>query len=457
MAKGLGNQIGLKTGTSLRIDPRVILGAQMLQCSQLELEQTLESELAENPALERVEQGEAAPTRDEILKSLAPVELRPSGGDNELWRSLPHDGEDSDWTDFAGASDSLADHLRAQMFSSFPGSPTVVEYLVGSVNDRGYLSVTPDEVAMDCGCSLDEAEEAVRALKQCEPPGVGASNLQECLVLQLRTAETDAERLARRVLQDDWELLVQRDLHAIRRRYRTTVERVKEAFEVVLGLNPFPGEGFRPHPMPGSSRPAAARADLVLARDEFGWSIEVPGPSPLTLRLNRSYEKRHTELAGNRRPSDEKRHVTEYVQRAKQFIDALGQRRRLMGELGRYLVEHQPGFLATGDVKFLTPMTRALLAASLGVHESTVSRATSGKFVQIATGEVLAFDVFFKPALRVQKMIEEILSTENPGRPLSDEAIAKLLKDRGVDVARRTVNKYRDRTKLLSSRRRKSA
>jgi len=97
------------------------------------------------------------------------------------------------------------------------------------------------------------------------------------------------------------------------------------------------------------------------------------------------------------------------------------------------------------------------MAQDIGMHESTVSRATMGKFVQIANGEVVSFEVFFKPALRVQKMIEEILERENPNRPLSDEAIAKLLAERGVIVARRTVNKYRDRTKLLSSRARKSA
>ena len=128
-----------------------------------------------------------------------------------------------------------------------------------------------------------------------------------------------------------------------------------------------------------------------------------------------------------------------------------------MAEVGRYLLEKQQGFVATGDYQFLVPMTRSQLAKDLDSHESTVSRATAGKFVQIATGEVVSFEVFFKPALRVQKLIEEILESEDPESPLSDESIAKMLEKQGIKVARRTVNKYRDRKKLLSSRHRKSA
>ena len=128
-----------------------------------------------------------------------------------------------------------------------------------------------------------------------------------------------------------------------------------------------------------------------------------------------------------------------------------------MGRVGRYLLERQSGFIETGEYRFLTSMTRTQLARALDLHESTISRATMGKFVQIANGEVVPFEAFFKPALRVQKMIEEILAHENPNAPLSDERIAQMLAERGVVVARRTVNTYRDRTKLLSSRRRRTA
>lgn len=128
-----------------------------------------------------------------------------------------------------------------------------------------------------------------------------------------------------------------------------------------------------------------------------------------------------------------------------------------MRRIGQYLIERQHGFVSTGEYRFLVPLTRCQMAQDLGTHESTVSRATNRKFVQLANGEVVPFEVFFKPALRVQKLIEEILATENPDSPLSDESIARILDAQGIKVARRTVNKYRDRNRMLSSRRRKSA
>jgi RNA polymerase sigma-54 factor len=135
----------------------------------------------------------------------------------------------------------------------------------------------------------------------------------------------------------------------------------------------------------------------------------------------------------------------------------LEQRRNTLQKIGEYLLDKQANFLNTGSYQFLQPLTRSRMAHDIGLHESTVSRATSDKFVQIPTGALVNFDVFFKPALRVQKMIEEILSTENPDNPLSDDRIAEILAHQGIQVARRTVNKYRDRTKFLSSRKRHTA
>jgi RNA polymerase sigma-54 factor len=132
-------------------------------------------------------------------------------------------------------------------------------------------------------------------------------------------------------------------------------------------------------------------------------------------------------------------------------------RKRTLMRIGQYLIEKQGGFVSTGNASFLQSLTRSQMAHDLELHESTISRATQGKYVQLANGETVSFEVFFKAALRVQKMIEEILATENPDNPLSDERIAQILAEKGVVVARRTVNKYRDRTKLLSSRKRRSA
>ena len=461
MFNGLRQKTGLRVGTQVRVDPKVVLTSQILQLSGAELEQAIESELMENPALERIDDYDDPVLQEEILRAVAPDQLKPSGENRELQRSLPPDGQtDHDWVDMATSVDSLWDHLMAQLRSRLSDELLPVGvYYVGSLNERGYLNCTVEDAALDCDVTLEEAEEALKALKDCEPAGVGASDLRECLALQLRSPSTDAERLARMMVRKYWDELVARNRRALSRQTGAPDELVEEAFEVILGLDPFPGESFARHHVPQrQERVAAAQPDVVILLDEFGYVVEVPGPSPIHLRVNRAYEKTRQHIAsGASIDPAEKRHIMEFTDRAERFLEALGQRRKQLAQVGKYLIERQGGFVRTGEYRFLVPLTRSQVAKDLGVHESTISRATNGKFVQIVTKDVISFDVFFKPALRVQKMIEEILANENPDSPLSDERIAQMLAEQGIEVARRTVNKYRDRTKLLSSRMRRSA
>lgn len=448
----------METGTTLRVDPRVVLSSYLLQLNQAELDQALETELNENPALERL-QDDQEPIQDEaILKAVAPHELKPSTDDHEFRRSLPQD-EETDWLDFASSGTSLWDHLRAQLIPMLPHSLQIVgEYMIECIDEKGYLSTPVEEVALATGCALEHAEWVLAKLQHCEPPGVGATTLQECLLLQLRNPETLEQKLARAIVKGYLDDLIARRTMKITRRFKVMPDVVEAAFQEVLLLTPYPGEAFGGVRSTRSTKGQGVSADLVLNRDETGWQIEVKGIDPANLVLNREYRKRYKELnTMERAPKDEKRHVSHYIQRAQDFIGCVSQRRQTMRKIGEYLVQHQTSFVSTGSYEFLRPLTRTKMAEDLGLHESTISRATMDKYVQIASGEIVPFEVFFKPALRIQKMIEEILQHENPDNPLSDEAIARLLEKKGVQVARRTVNKYRDRTKLLSSRKRRSA
>src|ERR1700722_10082965 len=187
----------------------------------------------------------------------------------------------------------------------------------------------------------------------------------------------------------------------IMRRYRVLPEVVEQAFKEILGLAPYPGESFS---VGQQSHSAAVRSvgivpDLVFTLSENGWVIDARGSDPNSLGINRSYRKRFQELNQMERPpKDEKRHIAEYVQKASDFIQSIHMRRQTLKEIGRYLVEKQSGFVSTGRYQFLRPLTRTQMAKDLGMHESTVSRATMGKFVQIANGETISFEVFFKPA-----------------------------------------------------------
>ena len=460
MKLGARLRTGLHQGVQARIDPKIVLSSQLLQLSNVELEQAIESELMENPALERIEEAQEPITHEEILRTIAPDEFLQTGGSYEGVRSRPTDGESTDWTDLASSADSLWDHLIGQMHMMLPpGLHRLAEYYVGSVNERGYLTISVEEAALDCNSSLEESQEVFDTLRQCEPLGVGATDLRDCLMLQLRTPHSDAERLARRFVAKEWDDLVSRTIRGLVRKMKAEEELVQAAFDVILALNPFPGEGYEYRQSAGrQAKSVTAPPDVSLTLTESGWVIEVPGVASHSLKISRTYEARLCALrATTRTHTDEKRHISEFVERAQRFMDALGQRRQQLLMIGRYLVEKQAGFVKTGDYKFLTSLTRSQMAKDLGVHESTISRATNGKFLQISTGEVVNFDVLFKPALRIQKMIEEILAHENPDSPLSDESIAQLLAAKGIKVARRTVNKYRDRKKLLSSRHRRTA
>lgn len=463
MRQGVGPAHRLETGVGLRVDPKVVLTSYVLQLTQQELDQAIDNELADNPALERLQEDTEPLTDEAILRAVAPHELRLSSDDFEFRRSiLQDDGERADWTELASTTTSLLDHLRAQLLPSLPNElQHIGALMIECINEKGYLSSPVEEIALMANCPMEDVETVLNVLKQCEPCGVGAANVQECLLLQLRDADTVEKKLARAILKGHLDDFLARRTTRIMRRYRVLPEVVHAAFDEILQLTPFPGESFSTGPASAQSlrhRSSAVSPDVKLTLNETGWEIEVSGADPNSLTINRSYRRRLQELKNAARASnDEKQHVSEYVQKASNFIQSLYQRRKTLRRIAEYLVHHQNGFVSTGQYQFLRPLTRTLMAKDLGMHESTISRATTGKFVQIANGEVLSFEVFFKPALRVQKMIEEILERENPQNPLSDEAIAELLKQKGVHVARRTVNKYRDRGKLLSSRKRRSA
>jgi len=457
---GISNSQRGEVRAGLRVDPRVVLRSQLLELTLPELEQAIEAELSENPALERLEEEHDPVTEECVLEVVAPQELRPSSEDFEFRRSLPTEDAKPDWVELAASAPSLSEHLRGQLLPSLrPELRDLGEFLIASLDAKGYLGCTAEEAAQHTGRSEREAEEAIEALQSCEPAGIGAGGVQECLLLQLRDADTVERRLARIIVRRHLDEFIARRTSRLMRRYKVLPEVVEDAFQVILSLNPFPGESYsNGHAHGRSLRTPAVTPDLELNRREAGWTIVVMGAEPAAFAVNRAYQNRLSELKSNGKGErGEAAHLSTFVGRAEKFIDALAERRRTMRRIGEYLIRHQESFITTGRYEFLLPLTRAQLARELGVHESTVSRATMGKFVRIANDETVAFEVFFKPALRVQKMIEEILSTENPKSPLSDEQIAKLLAKKGVKVARRTVNKYRDRKKLLSSRARRTA
>lgn len=448
--------------TGLKVDPKLVVASYILQLQRHELEQAIEQELNDNPALERLEIDDEPTTDPQLLKKIAQLKERPQYEDLEAPpESAPTSDGAVEWVDFVPAPASLHDYLLAQMLALAPDEDRdIVGHVVDCVGETGYLDMPVEEIAHTAGADLDRIRELVKLLQTCNPPGVGAHDLRECLDIQLRESPDPMEMLALRIVRDHWEHLIQRNPHPIARRYKLSVSTVESAFAKIAELSPYPGEAFLSEREAHTSASApSVEPDVRFVQSEAGITIEIRGCDPAEFIVNPWYREQYRKSKSHPHavPEDERRHLKEYVGRAMHFIKGVHQRRLTLRKLAQRLLEVQYGFIATGSYRFLKPMTRVQLARDVGLHESTVSRATMNKFVQLANGETIPFEVFFKPALRVQKMIEEILQTENPNKPLSDREIAERLKAQGLEVARRTVNKYREQIRLLSSHRRRTA
>ncbi len=448
--------------TSLRVDPKLVVASRVLELQQFELEQLVEQELNDNPALERLEEEPDELDERKLVRELARRPERPETEEPEHYSAREYGSDDDvDWIDYLAAPVSLRDHLLAQLLPTVPKELCgLVHEVVDCVNNDGYLDLPIEEIALLTGAKLEEVEDVIEKLQACDPVGVGAHNLQECLELQLREQEDDVARLAYSIVRHHWEDLIARRTNSITRRYRVHPSLVDEAFERITTLTPHPGEAFlATSPSYRFEESTSVAPDLIFRRDDSGLYFEIRGCDPGALAVDEWYRKRHEAMRKEltRASEDEKKHVGEFVGRATRLIHALRQRRATLRKIAMFLLDEQAGFIATGSYRFLQSLTRVALARGVGLHESTVSRATMNKFVQLPNGEVVSFEVFFKPQLRVQKLIEEILQSENPSAPLSDRAIAEMLRERGVDIARRTVNKYREQIRLLSSHQRRTA
>jgi RNA polymerase sigma-54 factor len=448
--------------TSLRVDPKLVVASRVLELQHFELEQLIEQELNDNPALERLEEEPDEFDERSIARELARRPERQETEEPEHFASREYEGDEGvDWIDFLAAPVSLRDHLLGQLLPVVPKHlSSLVHEVVDCVNGDGYLDLPIEEIALLTNSKLEDVEDVVEKLQGCDPAGVGAHNLQECLELQLKDEMDDVGKLAYAIVRHHWEDLISRKTSGIARKHRVHPSLVEESFRKITTLSPRPGEAFvAASPSYRREESASVTPDLIFKRDESGLYFEIRGCDPNSLMVDEWYRKRHEDMKKHnaRSSEDEKKHVGEFVGRATRLIHALRQRKATLRKIANYLLEEQAGFIATGSYRFLRPLTRVALAKAVHLHESTISRATMNKFVQLPNGEVISFEVFFKPQLRVQMLIEEILQSENPAAPLSDRAIAELLRERGVDIARRTVNKYREQVRLLSSHQRRTA
>lgn len=465
---------GLKQTLSQKIDPKLIMANNILQLSSLELQQVIEQELAENPALE-VPDDDPCENCDQpkTLCIDCPFHKQAVSADDvdlsvyELEQPLEfaNDGSDDegDFVSNVRAEITLHEHLVTTLGAVLPAEQhDIGEYLVSNITDSGYLDCCVEEVALRLNRDIEEVEAVLAVLQTLDPPGVGARDLQECLRIQAeRLMEEDAGNpVALAILQRYWDEMLAGKAGRIARRLKVKLDDVTAAIEFIKKqLNPYPGNSFRPPYQSDVDSPVGSvRPDVVVRRTPAGYEIEVLGNDPHFLSVNSSYRQMYDAIrngAARKYSKDDKAHITEFVERAELFIRNINQRRRTLRQITKCIVELQQGYLETGEKSFMRPITRTRVARMLKLHESTVSRATSNKYVQLPSEEVVSFDFFFDGSVSIKDLIGDLIAGEDKENPLSDQQIAKILQERGLNVARRTVVKYREAQKILSSRQRR--
>jgi RNA polymerase sigma-54 factor len=457
-----------------RIDPKLIMANAILQQSSLELVQQIEAELLENPALDVIEEvGCSGDCVDPLSCPHCSQRLSTSRHDSDDLSPIEPDSDhimesgadpDHDFDPVANieAELTLQDHLCGLLRAAVPEEDyRIGEYLIQNLDENGFLDGPPEQMAMELCVFPEDVYRILKVIQSFDPPGIAATDLQECMLIQLRflREEGQGNPLAEKMIRTFFDEMVGHRYGRIARGLGVSTEKARETVEFVrTHLNPYPASQFR---SPWNYKPTNTRSnikpDVVIRRTALGYEVDVAGTESYLLGVSPTYREAYEKIKnGKGRVSvEEKKHVTEYVERAELFIRNIHQRRKTLRLITRAIIDNQQGFLETGQRTYLRSLTRTMIAEALNIHESTVSRATAKKYVQLPNQEVVPFDLFFNPSLSVRTAIEEIISTENPANPLSDRRIVEMLHERGIEVARRTVVKYRGSQKLLSSSRRR--
>jgi len=470
----------------LKVTPKQIAANYILQLSSMELQDVINQELDENPALD-LEEVEVCPLCGNPLTGRVCLTCFGSGkpggtepySDSEplegtsLMARDEDEGDEFDPIVRAEAEQTLAEYLSWNVRVLLPKRlHPVAEYLIGNLNGNGYLEGSLEDAAMACKATLADTERVLKVIQSIEPWGLGSRDIQECLLVQmehLAEAGEDVPPHARAIVAEHFRELGEHKFGDVAQALRITRDEVQAAWDYIKSnLNPYPAQAFAAGP-DGTSiggRQVTLRPDVIIVKtEEADFEVEVIESRRFSLRVNPVYRQLVGQIQAARSakaeaPSmddREKQHIREYVTRAKFFIDNINQRRQTMARITEVIVDCQRDFLEKG-IQSLRPLTRAEVGERIGMHESTVSRATAGKYVLLPAGQVVPFSLFFTASLGTKDVIKNIIDAEDSGHPFSDqEIVEKLRADHGIILARRTVAKYREELQILPARLRKRA
>ena len=448
----------LKLGQSLAMTPQLQQAIRLLQLPVLDLNAEIQEALEENIMLEMEDLPDVPQTSNETTAEVETIRAEDS------WQSSREQQvQDGGWngegrpnSDFADESgETLREHLlwQLEMESFSPRQVLIGEAIIDSISDDGYLSIKLDEVAsyidQEPSVSLAEVEETLTKIQRFDPIGIAARSIPECLTLQLRQLDpaTPGLALAIELAESKLDQVANREYGELRRSLRTSEEDLHNALALVRGCNPKPGLAVSP---------AAAEyviPDVFVRKVDNRWQVEISPSGVPRLSVNQEY-------ARMLRGSGDHAVLRTQLQEARWLIRSLEIRNETLTKVATSIVTRQTDFLEHGD-EAMKPMVLRDIAEEIGMHESTISRVTTNKYMHTPRG-VFEFKYFFSSHLSsstgedqsstsVRAKIRKLIGAENPAKPLSDSKIAKILADEGISVARRTVAKYREAMNIASS------
>lgn len=470
-----GMEIGYDLTPEMRvwISPSLIEANYILSLSRMELQDVIKQELDANPALE-MEDKHVCPVCGGVIEgSFCPNCMLNQQEDryDEPFEDYPEtlyssasrvrdESEEFDPMTLVASELTLPEQILSDVATlCHNGDLAVAEYLVGCIDERGFITVDLDEVARRCRKSRDYVEGVIEKIQSVAPIGVGARDLKECLLLQiryLRDLGVDVPQFVEPIVEDFLDEFGSHKFGYIAKELDISHEDVEDAREFIRNhLNPYPLQSQEAKYWKTPLRSPYVAPDVIVSIRDGELQVEVVDTRHFHLRLSPLYDKIAAEIGRSRTrgsySDDERQHIREFVNRAKLFMSNINQRRETLFKISKCIVALQEDFLR-GGVRELRPLTRAVVAQQVGVHESTVSRATANKFVMLPNRKVIPFSDFFTPSLSVKDVIKELIETEKDQKnPLTDRKICDLLAKRGIRIARRTVAKYRAELNILPS------
>jgi RNA polymerase sigma-54 factor len=466
----------------LVITPQLQQAIRLLQLTRLELVDMISQEMKENPLLEEEEEerelaeGEPPVTQQEERKTSAEPEHTPEvkgngeGADEFDWenylensnltpfqKSSPDGDERPSFENFLTKRTTLTDHLHWQLqLSHFTEEEHEVgTWIIGNLDEDGYLKISLEDICSETNLPMEMVERVLRKIQQFDPVGVAARDLKECLLTQLEQM-SPRDSLAEKIVSEHLSLLKNRNYPAIAKRIGVSLDRVNRAASLISKLDPKPGKAF------GGEVVQEIIPDVYVYKVEGDYVISLNDDGVPRLKINSLYRNI---LNGSRLAMEgDRKYIQEKLRSALWLIRSIHQRQRTIYKVTKSIVKFQRGFLDKG-IQSLKPLVLRDVAEDIQMHESTISRVTHNKYVHTPQG-IYELKYFFNAGITstqgetmasesVKSLVREIIAKEDPKKPYSDEKLVQILQGMNIHIARRTVSKYREMMKILSSNERR--